>query len=50
MQHQDWNQAQIMRELESQGRVVSIGTIATVRSMTLATIAVAKGLGKWVEG
>jgi hypothetical protein len=49
MQHQDWNQAQIMRELESQGRVVSHGTIATVRSMTLATIAVAKGLGKWVE-
>ena len=47
MQHQDWNQAQIMRELESQGRVVSIGTIATVRSMTLATIAVAKVLGKW---
>jgi hypothetical protein len=50
MLHTDWNQAQIMRELESQGRVVSIGTIATVRSMTLATIAVAKGLGKWVEG
>ena len=50
MLHADWNQAQIMRELESQGRVVSIGTIATVRSMTLATIAVAKGLGKWVEG
>ena len=50
MQHQDWKQAQIMRELESQGRVVSISTIATVRSMTLATIAVAKGLGKWVEG
>ena len=50
MQHQDWNQAQIMRELESQGRVVCLGTIATVRSMTLATIAVAKGLGKWVEG
>jgi hypothetical protein len=50
MLHTDWNQAQIMRELESQGRVVSLGTIATVRSMTLATIAVAKGLGKWVEG
>jgi putative NADH-flavin reductase len=50
MLHTDWNQAQIMRELESQGRVVGIGTIATVRSMTLATIAVAKGLGKWVEG
>ena len=50
MQHQDWNQSQIMRELESQGRVVSLGTIATVRSMTLATIAVAKSLGKWVEG
>lgn len=50
MLHPDWIQAQIMRELESQGRVVSIGTIATVRSMTLATIAVAKGLGKWVEG
>lgn len=49
MLHTDWNQAQIMRELESQGRVVSLGTIATVRSMTLATIAVAKGLGKWVE-
>jgi len=50
MQHQDWNQAQILRELEAQGRAVSLGTIATVRSMTLATIAVAKGLGKWVEG
>ncbi len=50
MLHTDWNQAQIMRELESQGRVVCIGTIATVRSMTLATIAVAKRLGKWVEG
>jgi hypothetical protein len=48
--HTDWNQAQIMRELESQGRVVSLGTIATVRSTTLATIAVAKGMGKWVEG
>ena len=50
MQHTDWNQAQLMRELEAQGRAVSLGTIATVRSMTLATIAVAKQLGKWVEG
>lgn len=50
MQHQDWNQSQIAAELEAQGQPVSLGTIATVRSMTLATIAVAKGLGKWVEG
>jgi hypothetical protein len=50
MQHQDWNQAQIAAELEAHGQPVSLGTIATVRSMTLATIAVAKGLGKWVEG
>jgi hypothetical protein len=49
MQHQDWNQAQIAAELEAHGQPVSLGTIATVRSMTLATIAVAKGLGKWVE-
>ena len=50
MQHQDWNQSQIAAELEANGHTVSLGTIATVRSMTLATIAVAKGLGKWVEG
>jgi hypothetical protein len=50
MQHQDWNQSQIAAELEAHGQPVSLGTIATVRSMTLATIAVAKGLGKWVEG
>jgi hypothetical protein len=50
MQHQDWNQSQIAAELEARGQTVSLGTIATVRSMTLATIAVAKGLGKWVEG
>jgi len=50
MQHQDWNQSQIAAELEAHGQTVSLGTIATVRSMTLATIAVAKGLGKWVEG
>ena len=50
MQHQDWNQSQIAAELEAKGQTVSLGTIATVRSMTLATIAVAKGLGKWVEG
>jgi hypothetical protein len=49
MQHQDWNQSQIAAELEAHGQPVSLGTIATVRSMTLATIAVAKGLGKWVE-
>ena len=50
MQHQDWNQSQIAAELEAEGQPVSLGTIATVRSMTLATIAVAKGMGKWVEG
>ena len=50
MQHQDWNQSQIAAELEAHGQPVSLGTIATVRSMTLATIAVAKRLGKWVEG
>ena len=50
MQHQDYNQSQIAAELEAKGQTVSLGTIATVRSMTLATIAVAKGLGKWVEG
>lgn len=50
MLHQYWNQSQIAAELEAHGQPVSIGTIATVRSMTLATIAVAKGLGKWVEG
>lgn len=49
MQHQDWNQSQIAAELEANGQTVSLGTIATVRSMTLATIAVAKGLGKWAE-
>ena len=49
MQHQDWNQSQIAAELEAHGQPVSLGTIATVRSMTLATIAVAKGLGKWAE-
>jgi hypothetical protein len=49
MQHQDWNQSQIAAELEAKGQTVRLGTIATVRSMTLATIAVAKGLGKWVE-
>ena len=49
MQHQDWNQSQIAAELEAHGQPVSLGTIATVRSMTLATIAVAKGLGKWTE-
>ena len=50
MLHTDWNQSQIAAELEAKGQPVSLGTIATVRSMTLATIAVAKGLGKWVEG
>ena len=50
IQHQDWNQVQILREMEAQGRAVTMSTIATVRSMTLATIAVAKGLEKWVEG
>ena len=50
MQHTDWNQSQIAAELEANGKPVSLGTIATVRSMTLATIAVAKSLGKWVEG
>ena len=49
MQHPDYNQSQIAAELEAYGRTVSLGTIATVRSMTLATIAVAKHLGKWVE-
>jgi hypothetical protein len=49
MLHTDWNQSQIAAELEAQCQHVSIGTIATVRSMTLATIAVAKRLGKWVE-
>jgi hypothetical protein len=50
MLHQDWNQSQIAAELEAHGQPVSLGTIATVRSMTLATITVAKRLGKWVEG
>ena len=50
MLHTDWNQSQIAAELEAHDQPVGLGTIATVRSMTLATIAVAKGLGKWVEG
>ncbi len=50
MQHQDYNRSQIAAELEANGQPVNLGTITTVRSMTLSTIAVAKSLGKWVEG
>lgn len=46
MQHPDWTQVQIK---EAIGEDSALGTIATVRSVTLATIAVAKRLGKWVE-
>lgn len=46
MQHPDWTQVQIK---EAIGEDSALGTIATVRSVTLATIAVAKRLGKWVD-
>jgi hypothetical protein len=50
IEHPEWNQAQIAEELERRGIDVSAGTIATVRSVTLSTINIAKRLGKWKEG
>lgn len=46
IQHPEWTQVQIK---EVVGDDSTLKTVATVRSVTLATIAVAKQLGKWVE-
>lgn len=50
MQHPDWTGPQLKEALDAAG-IVTDGTktIATVRSVTLATITVAKRLGKWVD-
>jgi hypothetical protein len=44
-----WTQSQIKDELFAQGRNVGLNTIATVRSMTLACIDVARRMGRWQE-
>lgn len=46
IQHPDWSESQIKQEM---GDTIKKQTVATVRSVTLATIAVAKRLGKWVD-